>query len=238
MSSEALKARDHAHASTFADGFGASERDELLAFRAPYLEKKLVRLGVAESELEAARLFQEVKKYLALGELHRGKRLPMFSTRIDEVWHQFVLFTSAYAEFCARFLGRFVHHIPAEYPEAPEAAAMPVMSFDDFRRAYESTFGLFCTSWLDELSLGEATRLRWSGVPMQVRRERDRAVLFRDDDAQTVLCRVSLRAEPALRFIAGHRSFLVRELPGLRDAEERVLLCRPLVRFGVLRLAP
>ena len=237
MKSQAV-ARTSAEPSTFADRFDARERDALLGFRAPYLEQKLVRLGVAESEADGARLFQEVKKYLALGELHRGTRVPMFSTRIDEVWHQFVLFTSAYAEFCARFLGRFVHHIPAEYPESPEAMALPVMSFDDFRAAYERTFGAFCTSWLDELSVSDATRLRWSGVPLGVRTENTRAALFRQDERATVLCRVSPRAEPALRFIAAHRCFMVRELPGLRDAEERALLCRPLVQFGVLRLAP
>jgi hypothetical protein len=237
MSSQAL-ARANPQASTFADTFDASEREALLAFRAPYLDKKLVRLGVAESEAEAALLFQEVKKYLALGELHRGTRLPMFSTRIDEAWHQFVLFTSAYAEFCARFLGRFVHHIPAEFPESPDASAMPVMSFDEFRSAYEHSFGTFCTSWLDELWLTEATRLRWAGSPLAVRTEGARALLFRDDATAAVLCRVNLRAEAALRFVAGHRCFMVRELPGLRDAEERLLLCRPLVQYGVLRLAP
>ena len=34
--------------------------------------------------------------------------------KIDVVWHHFILFTAAYADFCDKFFGKFIHHIPAE----------------------------------------------------------------------------------------------------------------------------
>ncbi len=31
---------------------------------------------------------------------------------LDEMWHQFILCTPVYADFCERVLGRFIHHRP------------------------------------------------------------------------------------------------------------------------------
>jgi len=38
----------------------------------------------------------------------------MPSQAVDALWHAFILDTRAYAEFCRRALGRFLHHRPAE----------------------------------------------------------------------------------------------------------------------------
>lgn len=35
---------------------------------------------------------------------------------IDEYWHQFVLFTQLYEDFCDKFVGEFVHHNPIAGP--------------------------------------------------------------------------------------------------------------------------
>jgi hypothetical protein len=213
------------------------DADALLAFQAPYLTMKLVRLGVADSEAQAAQLFAEVKKYLALVARDPEREVPMFSTRVDQVWHEFVLFTREYAEFCARHAGRFLHHAPLEAAPRAGAARRPPLTFEEFRGAYEGYFGALSPLWLDELALTPETRLGWSswGAPLVVSREGDHAVLRRDDPSQ-VLCKVSARAMAALAFIAEHRFFLVRELPGLRADDERLELCRPLVEFRLLTL--
>ena len=45
----------------------------------------------------------------------RGKgMLSMPSQAVDEAWHAFILSTKAYASFCERAFGRFLHHHPAE----------------------------------------------------------------------------------------------------------------------------
>ena len=42
------------------------------------------------------------------------KRVAMPSTSVDAYWHAFLLDTKGYADWCARTLGRFLHHLPAE----------------------------------------------------------------------------------------------------------------------------
>ncbi len=41
----------------------------------------------------------------------QNKGLQMIES-IDIVWHAFILHTKEYAEFCGKFFGRFVHHLP------------------------------------------------------------------------------------------------------------------------------
>lgn len=39
------------------------------------------------------------------------------SAIIDDLWHEFILHTRAYAEFCTFVLGNFVHHVPLSSPD-------------------------------------------------------------------------------------------------------------------------
>jgi len=105
---------------------------------------------------------------------------------------------------------------------------------------YEAAFGDFAQEWFDELWLAPATRLAHldDAEPLSVSVEAERALLRSASTPARVLCRVNLRARAALEFIAEHPSFLIRELPGLADSGERLELCRPLVKFQVLRLIP
>jgi len=212
----------------------------LLVFRAPYVEDKLLQLGVAASREEAFALLQEVKKYMVIAETHPGWSVPLVSTRIDEAWHQFVLFTAQYSEFCARYAGHLVHHVPAGPDGDPPAdGARPVLTFSQFRDAYERLFGELSSAWQDELFLNERTRLaplplfqRW-----EIRTQANAVSLVWLGETLITLCTVSRRGQPALEFIARERSFLLRELPGLAAAE-RIDLCRPLVAARVLRIVP
>ncbi|MEP1555057.1 hypothetical protein [Paraglaciecola sp.] len=45
---------------------------------------------------------------------------------IDEMWHNFVLFTKGYSEFCKRFFGHYMHH-------APTSSAMQKEAMETFR---------------------------------------------------------------------------------------------------------
>ncbi len=52
-----------------------------------------------------------------------GNRLvAMPSQVVDDAWHEFILFTRQYQEFCWRGFGRFLHHTPAEAMRTPTAA--------------------------------------------------------------------------------------------------------------------
>jgi hypothetical protein len=46
---------------------------------------------------------------------HRGayRNVAMPSQAVDVLWHEFILYTKAYDDFCRRAFGRFLHHTPA-----------------------------------------------------------------------------------------------------------------------------
>jgi hypothetical protein len=77
------------------------------------LFEKLVRarpgLEVKDQQLVARALRQFFLAY------HRGgyRRVAMPSQVVDELWHEFILFTRDYQDFCRTAFGRFLHHTPA-----------------------------------------------------------------------------------------------------------------------------
>lgn len=52
------------------------------------------------------------------------------SKAVDIGWHQFILNTRDYAEFCQRVAGRFIHHQPDEFetPGQPAAVLAPTLN--------------------------------------------------------------------------------------------------------------
>jgi len=89
---------------------------ELLAklnrFEAPYLEERLLKSGTFKSPEEYREAFVEFKKYVGLVGVHKNEPLAMASEKVDEVWHQFILFTRKYHNFCKDTLGEYLHHLP------------------------------------------------------------------------------------------------------------------------------
>jgi len=208
---------------------------ELLAFRAPYLEERLVREKKVRTAEEVARLLDEVKKYIVLSRQMRDRSVPMLSRRIDEVWHQFILFSEEYKQFCHRFFGRFVHHNPGRATDE-SGEPRPELTRDELERAYVSLFGPMSDLWRDELSVTADTRLTRKPFyrPVKLRREGSKVSLVAEHMPEP-LVRVDAWAEPALSFLLAHEHFYVRELPPPLDDEDKVALCRPLVAHGFFR---
>lgn len=50
--------------------------------------------------------------YFKLCKENPKKNIPMPSVVVDEVWHEFILHTKNYAEFCEKYIGFFLHHTP------------------------------------------------------------------------------------------------------------------------------
>ena len=65
--------------------------------------------GIKEQQLVARALRQFFLAY------HKGKHqhVAMPSQVVDELWHEFILFTRDYQLFCDIAFGRFLHHAPA-----------------------------------------------------------------------------------------------------------------------------
>lgn len=99
------------------------------------IEDRLVnRFGHNAAVVEQA--IEEFKKYMII-RLETGlERLSMPSEAVDEVWHQFILFTREYHGFCEAAFGRYVHHAPATTNENPSQQAL-----DRFFSLYEERFG-------------------------------------------------------------------------------------------------
>jgi hypothetical protein len=209
----------------------------LVAYRAPLLIDKLVRSGLAEDVTRAELLFLEVKKYLFLASGHDG-HMPMTSSLVDAAWHQFILYTSEYSEFCQAVFGEYQHHSPRAARVADEPG--PVVTARTLVDNYHRQFGPLPDVWHDERCLTDATRLVRPDARTELSAQSDAsfALLLRGSDRRELVCRASRRAAPAFSFIAAQRAFHVREVPGLRDLGERLTLLRPLVECDVLNVAP
>ena len=103
-------------------------------FEAPYLQEKLLVDEKFESVEEYQEAFTEFKKYIALIGLH-NKKASMASEKVDEVWHQFILFTPQYHEFCRKMLGGYLHHVPKT-----SFAPVPLIHKQNLRGLYVKTF--------------------------------------------------------------------------------------------------
>jgi hypothetical protein len=110
---------------------GYSRRRFLERFTLPsaVLERARAKLPPLSSEQEQ-KLLQGLLQYFQLCVEARGKFVSMPSQAVDVVWHEFILFTRLYEQFCRRALGQYLHHTPAE--------AMPTRSTatDGIRRAW------------------------------------------------------------------------------------------------------
>jgi len=112
----------------------------------------------------------ELRKFLDL--LKTAKRpIAMISPRIDHLWHELITCTITYREFCDRFAGRYLDHMPrTEWARIPEEAIWT------FFNEYDQRHGNLPSCWFDGLSGEVATMLRqrrispafrWSGyVPV------------------------------------------------------------------------
>lgn len=53
----------------------------------------------------------------------KGKFVSMPSQVVDELWHEFILFTRDYERFCRQAFGRFLHHTPAVAMSSADASS-------------------------------------------------------------------------------------------------------------------
>jgi hypothetical protein len=208
-----------------------------LQYEAPFLIEKLLKDHIVESPEEGQALFAEVKKYLVLVESDSTIVWQMYSLRIDEVWHQFILFTREYTDFCERFFGTYLGHSPSNAPETKTVSPTEVSSLELFTRRYEKLFGTPPPeAWYDGKSVTMQRRVLTYGVGVLSLRDAGAMIDLVTPSGKTVLS-VNEVGRSALKFIAQTGAFYVRELPGDLNDEEKVALVATLVECQVLRLA-
>lgn len=73
------------------------------------LQKRRPELTVKDCQLVAHALRQFFLAHLKSG----CKYVSMPSQVVDDLWHEFILHTKSYQQFCQRAFGQFLHHAPA-----------------------------------------------------------------------------------------------------------------------------
>ena len=98
---------------------------------------------------EVPKALREVLRFLILvSRKESGQLTP--SHRVDLAWHEFILCTRAYHEFCEAYFGRFIHHYPGG------ATKQNSLQFQETLKRYEQAFG---TPDLEYWGAGNADRL-------------------------------------------------------------------------------
>lgn len=122
------------HAFQLVEPFHSTQEQQLpvaeqCAFPPEYLAKELLLknplLGTkitASTSLPTHKLQEglcEVLKFLFLCSRSPNTLTP--SKLIDDIWHEFILFTRSYQSFCEQHLNRFIHHQPSQSPKSEHA---------------------------------------------------------------------------------------------------------------------
>lgn len=106
--------------------------EQVLEYKNPRVLKLYVQ-NYPNNKLSAEQAFQETLKYLWLTVKHsidqknnpNDENLPYRCTmlrsmqEIDEMWHEFILFTEDYIEFCTHYFGEYIHHLPNLFDNMP-----------------------------------------------------------------------------------------------------------------------
>lgn len=75
-------------------------------------------------------VIEGLREYFQVCNIAGRKSVAMPSQAVDLAWHEFILFTKRYEQFCKKGLGRFLHHTPAE------AMSSPTQAQDGIKRAW------------------------------------------------------------------------------------------------------
>lgn len=90
--------------------FHKSIKEKILK-KYPYLSDEQVHL-----------VFRALRDYFFICSQAKRKMVAMPSQVVDDAWHEFILFTRSYKQFCQKAIGRFLHHTPTEAMSAPTHA--------------------------------------------------------------------------------------------------------------------
>jgi hypothetical protein len=110
---------------------------------------------------EALDIFQETKKFLYVCQVD-GVFIPDDLLILDEMWHNFILFTKEYHAFCDRYFNRYFHHLPASKKEKEEQKRKNLQDPETSRAAYVQKLEHVISTVYDQL--GEQTVVKWFQV--------------------------------------------------------------------------
>lgn len=116
----------------------------------------------AVDHTEATDLFQETKKFLFISPID-GVFIPDDLLILDEMWHNFILFTADYHEFSQQFFdNKYLHHLPASKEEKETHLRLLAEKPEKARENYQQKMHQLMSIVYDHL--GEETTIKWFQV--------------------------------------------------------------------------
>ena len=88
-----------------------------------FLDQRLAAKRPELSPEQRGQVFDGLREYFHLCNTAGQRMVAMPSQVVDDAWHEFILFTRQYEQFCRHAFGRFLHHTPAEAMPSPTAAS-------------------------------------------------------------------------------------------------------------------
>ena len=130
---------------------------ELIAYRNDDVLSRFTDLFDV-TDAEAEDIFTETKKFLYICRIP-GVFIPDELLIVDEMWHNFILFTKEYQDFCAFYFGGYLHHTPASRAEKTQHQQGLVADPGAARQAFHEKLARFMSVTYDEL--GRDTVVKW-----------------------------------------------------------------------------
>ncbi|MBV7314958.1 hypothetical protein [Shewanella sp. NIFS-20-20] len=137
--------------------------EQVLTYQNQNVIDRFIKLYNVE-QTEAEQLFDDVKRWLWLASktdsLGINKPLVIDSALvvIDEMWHNFMLFTREYCAFCNEYFGKYLHHAPFAQVNARQQQKIATDGSDNKQALIAKK------RWQYELvfdHLGKDTFIRW-----------------------------------------------------------------------------
>ena len=133
---------------------------EILSYNSEDILSRFTDMFEVTNE-EALDLFQETKKFLYVCQVD-GVFIPDDLLILDEMWHNFILFTKEYHAFCDRYFNRYFHHLPASKKEKADQRFKNLRDPEKAQADYLQKLQHVISTVYDHL--GEETVIKWFQV--------------------------------------------------------------------------
>lgn len=107
--------------------------EEILKYSHAGVESRFMKF-FNKSEEEARQTFSDLMRFFWASEKHEQDKLNTPSNEldfsfimdeamrpIDDIWHIFLLYTKDYMEFCEKYFGQYIHHLPDIVPDMEQS---------------------------------------------------------------------------------------------------------------------
>lgn len=128
----------------------------------PNIEKPFSMRLAQENEWTKEYTLQAIdayKKYMYLAVVAKHNVTP--SAVIDKVWHQHILYTKSYLDWCENTLGRFIHHTPSTGQQQSEKYRL---AYTKTKELYEKTFDEPILEYEEELPAKSSWKRRGTSI--------------------------------------------------------------------------